>query len=131
MRYLLGLCLVLVLTGCPLDGAFGVSVKPDGTVVTDPSGGPIGGAANLAKEVGGGTPVGWIGFGVALLVAAYQGVRKGQAVAALVSTIAGVEAFTKTPEGAPVSKVLKTTLANKHGHDNVGPLMEKLVEANT
>ena len=131
MRYLLGLCLVMMLTGCPLDGLFGVKENPDGTVEVDPKGGPAGVVATVAKEAGGGTPVGWVGFGLALIVAAYQGVRKGQAVAALVSTIAGVEVFIKTPEGAPVGKFLKTTLANKHSHDNVGPLMEKLVEANT
>lgn len=136
---LAGLVLVLVLmAGCPLDGLFGITEKPDGTVDADPKGGPVGTIGGVLTAFGG--PAGLAGLAVSLVGNLYQSIRKRQYVAALVSTVTAVEAFTQTPEGkiladsklgTTVGKVLKTTLGNAHGHDNVGPIMTAVVAENT
>ena len=138
MKWLPLVVLVMVLTGCPMDGLFGVVEKPDGTVETDGTGGGVGAVGGMLTAVGG--PVGLAGLAVSLIGNLYQSIRKRQYVAALVSTVTAVEAFTQTPEGkviadsklgTTVGKVLKTTLANAHGHDNVGPIMTAVVAENT
>jgi hypothetical protein len=129
MRYLLALSLLLMLTGCPLDVLFGVVEKPDGTVETDGTGGGVGFVGGALTAVGG--PVGLAGLAVSLIGNLYQSIRKRQYVAALVSTVQAVEDFTKTSDGIAVATKIKTTLAQKHGHDNVGPLMNKVVEMAT
>lgn len=129
MKILMSAFLLLVLTGCPLDGIFGVHVKPDGTVETDGKGGGVGVVGETLGGIPG--PVGLAGMAVSLLANLYQSIRGRKYVAALVSTVEAVESFTHTPEGEAVGKALKTTLSNKHGHDNVGPIMKKVVEATT
>lgn len=129
MKVLMSAFLLLALSGCVLDGLFGVIEKPDGTVDVDPQGGPAGTVGGVLTAFGG--PAGLAGLAVSLVGNLYQSIRKRQYVAALVSTVEAVEAFSKTPEGAAVSEVLKTTLSNKHGHDNVGPIMKKVVEEAT
>lgn len=121
---------LLTIVGCEyLDAAMGVSVDPKTKVVTvDPAGGPAGTVLGVAKDAGSGTPIGAIASVGLLIINLYQGFRSKALKDALVSTAVAVEGFASSPEGAAVGKVLKSRLANQHGHDNVGRVMSAVVK---
>lgn len=121
---------LLVMVGCEyLDAAFGVKVDEKTKVVTvDPNGGPAGTVLGVAKDAGSGTPIGAIASVGLLIINLYQGFRGKALKDALISTAVAVEGFTKSPEGAAVAGVLKSRLANQHGHDNVGRVMNAVVK---
>jgi hypothetical protein len=131
MSRFLGVLLVAgCLMGCPLDTFFGVAALPDGTVKTDPNS-PAHQIGQAVKDGGSGTPIGLAGAGFLALCNLYQAIRGRQVMKALAVTVQGVEEFAKSETGREVGAELKSRLGNMHSHENVGPLMSRVVKAVT
>jgi hypothetical protein len=119
------------IAGCAyMDSFFGVKANPDGTVETKKDS-PAHQIGEAVKDGGSGTPVGLIGSGMLLLANLYQAVRGRQIAKALAVTVQGIEEFTTSDAGKAVAGTLKSTLSSAHSHENVGPLMSKVVKAVT